>query len=306
MARDATCWSTSSACAARWTSCSATSGARAAGCPAGRRPGFSPRVDVYYCGDPPKAVVKAELAGVSLDTVSLEIVGRELVIRGERPVQETEGRVYQQVEIEAGPFRRVVELNADVVAEEATATYEDGVLRVELPLRASGQASRQRPDRDEGVGLMAQSGMAGPTIEVVETPDVEEAIRERQAQPLPAALPVLPLKEMVPYPDTLTPLAVGQQRSIRLVNDVLSGERMLVLVASRDPEVDEPGPDQLYDVGVAGIVARMLKVPDGTIRILVQGTERVRWATTSPRSPTSWRGSSRCPTWSSRLPSSRR
>ena len=107
--------------------------------------GFSPRVDVYYCGDPPKAVVKAELAGVSLDTVNLEIVGRELVIRGERPVQETEGRVYQQVEIEAGAFRRVVELNADVVAEEATATYEDGVLRVALPLRSSRQASRQVP-----------------------------------------------------------------------------------------------------------------------------------------------------------------
>ena len=107
--------------------------------------GFSPRVDVYYCGDPPKAVVKAELAGVSLETVNLEIVGRELVIRGERPVQETEGRVYQQVEIEAGPFRRVVQLNADVAAEEATATYEDGVLRVVLPLRTGSQASRQVP-----------------------------------------------------------------------------------------------------------------------------------------------------------------
>jgi HSP20 family protein len=107
--------------------------------------GFSPRVDVYYCGKPPRAIVKVELAGVSLETVSLEIVGRELVIRGERPVRETEGRVYQQVEIEAGPFRRVVELNADVVAEEARATYDDGVLRVELPLRSSGRASRRVP-----------------------------------------------------------------------------------------------------------------------------------------------------------------
>jgi ATP-dependent Lon protease len=116
----------------------------------------------------------------------------------------------------------------------------------------------------------------GPTIEVVETPDLEQAIRERRAQPVPAALPVLPLKDMVTYPDTLTPLAVGQPRSMRLVNEVLSGERMLVLVAGRDPELDEPGPGDLYDVGVVGIVARMLKVPDGTIRILVQGTERVR------------------------------
>jgi ATP-dependent Lon protease len=120
------------------------------------------------------------------------------------------------------------------------------------------------------------AGDGGPTIEVVETPDVDAAIRERQDQPLPGALPVLPLREMVPFPDTLLPLGVGQERSIRLVNDVLSGERMLVLVAARDPEVEQPTPDQLYDVGVAGIVARMLKIPDGTIRILVQGTERVR------------------------------
>src|SRR4051794_5639946 len=118
----------------------------------------------------------------------------------------------------------------------------------------------------------------GPSIEVVEGADIEEVIRERQGQPLPGALPVLPVQEMVPFPDTLTPLAVGRPRSMRLVNEVLSGERMLALVASKDPEDEEPGSDKLYDVGVAGVVARMLKVPDGTIRILVQGIERVRLA----------------------------
>jgi HSP20 family protein len=131
--------------------------------------GFSPRVDVYYCGErvadgervrdeprrpsgtgaaglePPKAIVKVDLAGVSLESVGLEVVGRELVISGERPIQETEGRVYQQVEIQAGPFRRVVELNADVVAEDAKATYEDGILRVELPLRSRSAPSRSVP-----------------------------------------------------------------------------------------------------------------------------------------------------------------
>jgi HSP20 family protein len=100
--------------------------------------GFSPRVDVYYCGDAsnePKAIAKVELPGVDVDTVNLEVVGRQLVISGERPVQETEGRVYQQVEIQTGPFRRIVALEADVVAEAARASYEDGILRVELPLR---------------------------------------------------------------------------------------------------------------------------------------------------------------------------
>jgi HSP20 family protein len=108
--------------------------------------GFSPRVDVYYCdGTPPRAVVKVELAGVDLDTVELEVSGRQLVVMGERPVQETEGRVYQQVEIEAGSFRRVVQLNTDVLAEEARASYEDGILRVELPLRTSDPGARRVP-----------------------------------------------------------------------------------------------------------------------------------------------------------------
>lgn len=105
--------------------------------------GFSPRVDVYYCGEEPRAIVKAELPGVDIESVTLEVAGRELVISGERPVQETEGRVYQQVEIEAGPFRRVVELGADVVAERARADYEDGVLRIELPL--AGRVARRVP-----------------------------------------------------------------------------------------------------------------------------------------------------------------
>ena len=113
-----------------------------------------------------------------------------------------------------------------------------------------------------------------PQLDVVELPDAEDAIREHQ--PLPDALPVLPLRETVTFPDALTPLAVGQERSMKLVNDVLSSNRMLVMVGSRDPDKDEPGPDDLHDVGVAGIVARMLKVPDGTLRILVQGGERVK------------------------------
>jgi HSP20 family protein len=107
------------------------------------QPSFTPRVDVYYCGDAPRAIVKVELAGVDIDTVSLEVSGRELVISGERPVAETEGRVYQQVEIEAGPFRRVVELGTDVVAERAKAAYEDGILRIDLPL--AGQVTTRVP-----------------------------------------------------------------------------------------------------------------------------------------------------------------
>jgi len=97
--------------------------------------------------------------------------------------------------------------------------------------------------------------------------------------------PVLPLRETVPFPDALTPLAVGQERSVRLVNDVLAGDRTLIMIASRKPELESPGPEDLYDVGVIGVVARMLRVPDGTLRLLVQGGRRVRvlrWAQEEP------------------------
>ena len=92
---------------------------------------------------------------------------------------------------------------------------------------------------------------------------------------LPPALPVLPLRDSVAFPDTLMPLAIAQERSMKLVNDVLAGNRMLVMVASKDPEVESPGADEIHRIGVAGFVARMLKVPDGTLRILVQGGRRV-------------------------------
>jgi HSP20 family protein len=113
-----------------------------------RRPqtAFIPRLDLYYCGEdaPERAVIKMELPGVDVDAVSIEVQGRTLVVSGERPIRETEGRTYQQVELPSGPFRRVVELSVDVAADQAQATYEDGLLRIELPVRTQ-RAARQVP-----------------------------------------------------------------------------------------------------------------------------------------------------------------
>lgn len=111
----------------------------------GRRAGFSPRVDVYYTGNPPIAIVNAELGGIDPDAVQLEVRGRELVISGHRPTGQADGRVYQQLEIETGPFRRVVQLGADVRAEEARAVYEDGILRISLPLAEPDTRTRSVP-----------------------------------------------------------------------------------------------------------------------------------------------------------------
>src|SRR5438045_405961 len=124
--------------------------------------GFSPAVDVFYEGDPPRAVVHAELAGIDPDEIGLEIEGRELVIAGHRRPSDAEGRVYQQLEIDFGPFRRTIPLGADVVADEAKASYRDGILRIELPLVVQQPRSRSvpievgRPEADQ------QSQRAGP------------------------------------------------------------------------------------------------------------------------------------------------
>jgi HSP20 family protein len=110
--------------------------------------GFSPRVDVYYTDNPPRAVVKVDLAAVDPADVALEIRGRQLLIAGERRPGEAGGRLYQQIEIENGPFRRVVELGADVVANEASASYTDGVLQVEIPLAEPDRSVRRVPISD--------------------------------------------------------------------------------------------------------------------------------------------------------------
>ena len=110
-----------------------------------RRSGFSPAVDVAYTSDPPRAIITAELAGIDPDELDLQIQGRKLILSGHRDPAGMEGDVYQQVEIERGPFRRVIELGADVRSEQATARYEHGLLRVELPLAGGDAGPRVVP-----------------------------------------------------------------------------------------------------------------------------------------------------------------
>src|SRR5256886_17367045 len=93
---------------------------------------------------------------------------------------------------------------------------------------------------------------------------------------IPSTLPVLPLKETVVFPQSVSPLAIGQERSVKLVDDVVAGERMLALVTVQNSDAEEPGWDDLYEIGTAAVVHKMIRVPDGTLRILVQGVRRVR------------------------------
>jgi ATP-dependent Lon protease len=89
-------------------------------------------------------------------------------------------------------------------------------------------------------------------------------------------LPILPLKETVVFPGSMTPLAIGQERSIQLVDEAVAKERTIALVTTRDSEVDARSADDLYGVGTEAEIHKMIRVPDGTLRVLVQGQRRVR------------------------------
>ena len=111
-------------------------------------------------------------------------------------------------------------------------------------------------------------------------PDAAEPAKS-EAKPddgprIPRELPVLPMKESVVYPEIVAPLLAGTPRGAKLVDDAIMGERMIALVAQRNEDVEEGGPDDLHQVGTAVIIHRLLKSPDGSVRLIVQGVERIR------------------------------
>jgi ATP-dependent Lon protease len=110
----------------------------------------------------------------------------------------------------------------------------------------------------------------------VEQPALQPEPLEEEFVPAPEIIPILPLRGVVVFPQTAVPLTIGQPRSIKLVDDVVAGNRFVGLVAARDPNLETPGPDDLYRVGTLATIHRLLRAPDGTIRLLVQGVERFR------------------------------
>ncbi len=93
---------------------------------------------------------------------------------------------------------------------------------------------------------------------------------------IPGVLPILPLRGVVVYPHTAVPLTIGQPRSIKLVDDVVAGDRLIGLVTSKDPDLETPGPKDLYRIGTVATVHRLFRAPDNTIRLLVQGIHRFK------------------------------
>ncbi len=113
----------------------------------------------------------------------------------------------------------------------------------------------------------------------VKLKDETEGENDNEQEPLeeiPSVLPILPLRGVVVYPATAVPLNIGRPRSIRLVDDVVAGDRLIGLVTATDQEIENPGPEDLYAVGTVATIHRLFRTPDGTIRLMVQGVARFR------------------------------
>jgi ATP-dependent Lon protease len=130
-------------------------------------------------------------------------------------------------------------------------------------------------DDDELISLLMPSVATRPEKKDKESVDPESP-QTVEAPKYPDMLPILPLRGVVVYPQTAVPLTVGQPRSIKLVDEVVGGDKLVGLVAAKNPELESPGPDDLYKVGTIAIVHRLLRAPDNTVRLLVQGVDRFR------------------------------
>src|SRR3954464_12212514 len=116
--------------------------------------------------------------------------------------------------------------------------------------------------------------MAINTVDIPDSLEIAEG-GEQQLQ-IPNDLPVLPLRDIVIYPFMIVPLFVSREKSIRAVDEALGENRMILLVSQKDLDKEEPGAEDLYAVGTVAVIMRMLKLPDGRTRILVQGLTRAR------------------------------
>ena len=93
---------------------------------------------------------------------------------------------------------------------------------------------------------------------------------------IPKELPVLTLRDIVVYPFIIVPLSVSREKSIKAIDRALADNRMILLLSQKDGQIEEPGERDLYNVGTVGVIMRMLKLPDGRIRVLVQGVCRAK------------------------------
>ncbi len=116
-------------------------------------------------------------------------------------------------------------------------------------------------------------------------PMAPETFRTDGQPSIPDELPILPLRNTVAFPFTVLPLSVGIPRSVKLINEAMEGNRIIGLVAMKDPSIEQPGPDEVYTIGTVAQILKVVKAPDDTLQVVVQGLERFKidyWTATEP------------------------
>src|SRR6266568_2818448 len=163
-----------------------------------------------------------------------------------------------QTNLKSRSKKNLGEIEAIVVPDEKDA------------LDDSGQALEQTPAHED---IEQGSPSESPASEERESDHSQK--NDEEPLSIPDELPILPLKDTVIYPFAVQPLGVGQERSIRLIDEVMRGNRLVALVAQKSAEIEQAGPDDIFKIGTVSRIARRIRMPDGTIQIIVQGLERV-------------------------------
>jgi len=170
--------------------------------------------------------------------------------------------------------KELVEEAQSVVGEDGQALHNVSGQDVETQEDASGAQEVQEDVSNPSPEDSADSELVD-TLVPDEQGQQHTVQEDEERLTIPEVLPVLPLKDTVVYPLSLQPLGVGQERSKRLIDDVMRGDRLVVLVAQKSADMDQAGPDDIFKIGTVARVGRMFRMPDDTIQIAVQGLERV-------------------------------
>lgn len=130
----------------------------------------------------------------------------------------------------------------------------------------------QNQDNNDNIARMLSDFDPGE----IPSDDMEVINEKKEQDQFPSEVPILPLRGLVVYPQTALPLTIGQPRSIKLIDDIAVSNRMVGLVTSQNPDLENPGPEDLFKVGTLGMIHRLFHAPDGTIRVLIQGMARIQ------------------------------
>ncbi len=205
-------------------------------------------------------------------------IGPEEIVQAE-PTEQTDqihDTTVEQIHEDAHNVENAQNSSPEV---EITGTESGENAEVETPAERTKTPRPRRPRRsaaarrEEREGREVREGREAREAEEGEQHSLHGDDEEQFT--IPDVLPVLPLKDTVIYPFSVQPLGVGQERSLRLIDHVMSSNRMVVLVAQKDASMDQAGPDDIFKIGTVSRVVRMFRMPDGTIQIVVQGLERV-------------------------------